>query len=58
MGYLTIGTAAIAWLVKLLIYRFIGGKFYTERAQPFAAGWLAGWFLGLLIIALPGIPWW
>lgn len=58
MGYLAIGTAAIAWAVKLLIYRFIGGKFYTERVQPFAAGWLGGWFLGLLIVALPGIPWW
>jgi len=57
MGYLTIGTAAIAWLLKLLIFRFIGGKFYTERVQPFAAGWLAGWFLGLLIIAIPAIPW-
>jgi hypothetical protein len=42
-SYLPFGPILWAYIAKLLIYRLIGGKFFTEKVQPLSVGFLVGY---------------
>ncbi len=42
-----------AWLVKTLILRFAGVRFYENKVIPFIVGWIAGWVICKLLIMFP-----
>lgn len=42
-----------AWLVKTLILRFAGVRFYENKVIPFIVGWIAGWVVCKLLIMFP-----
>ncbi|OYT66308.1 hypothetical protein B6U74_01185 [Candidatus Bathyarchaeota archaeon ex4484_205] len=46
-------TIVIPWIIKLIIYKTVGAKFFEERVQPLAVGYLVGYFLMYIILTNP-----
>jgi len=57
VGFLPFGVIFVAWLIKIIIYKAVGGGFFRERVQPFAIGFLVCWFLGILIVRFSDFTW-